>query len=69
MRKNKRLIVLLLPLLLILPFGNFAAAQTPGYVGVAAGEQYTWKARINFGNVDELLSNARDIMVDWKISL
>ncbi|MHA2037256.1 MAG: hypothetical protein ACW972_03015 [Promethearchaeota archaeon] len=69
MRKNKRLIVLLLPLLLILPFGNFAAAQTPGYVGVAAGEQYTWKARINFGNVDELLSNARDIMVDWKANL
>ncbi len=69
MRKNKRLVVLLLPLFLLLPFSNYANAQTPSYVGVAAGEQYTWKARINFGNVDELLTNARDVLVDWKANL
>ncbi|MHA1931227.1 MAG: hypothetical protein ACW96X_01735 [Promethearchaeota archaeon] len=69
MKKNKRLVVLLLPILLLVPFSNFTNAQTPGYVGVAAGEQYTWKARINFGNIDELLTNAREVMVDWKANL
>jgi len=69
MKKNKLLVVLLMPLLLLLPFGNYANAQVPSYVGVAAGEQYTWKAEVEFGNVDELLTNARAVIVDMKANL
>ncbi|MFX0001276.1 MAG: hypothetical protein ACFE88_14275 [Candidatus Hermodarchaeota archaeon] len=69
MRKNKLLIVLLLPILLLIPFSKNANAQVPGYVGVAAGEQYTWKVEAQFGNVDELLDNARSLLLHWKANL
>jgi len=69
MKKNKLVVVLLMPLLLLLPFGNYANAQVPNYVGVAAGEQYTWDAEVQFENVDDLLGNVRDILVDWKANL
>ncbi len=69
MRKNKLLIVLLLPILFLLPFSNYANAQGPDYVGVAVGEQYTWKAEAQFGNVDTLLDNAKALLVDWKDNL
>jgi len=69
MKKNKLLVVLLMPLLLLLPFGNYAKAQVPNYVGVAAGEQYTWDVEVQLGNVDELLGNVRDILVEWKANL
>ena len=69
MKKNKLFIALFLPLLILIPFGNYANAQVPGYVGVAAGEQYEWKAEVHFGNVDDLLTNARDVLIDWKANL
>lgn len=69
MRKNKLLIVLLLPILFLLPFSNYANAQVPDYVGVRAGEQYTWRAEVQFGNVDDLLDNVRALLVDWKANL
>ncbi len=69
MRKKKILVILVLPLFFLLPFGNYAYAQTPDYVGVAPGETYTWKARVNFGAVDDLLDNVRDMLVDWKAQL
>ena len=69
MRKNKLLVFLLLPLFFLLPFGTYVNAQVPGYVGVAEGEQYTWKGEANFENVDDLLDNVRDLLADWKSNL
>ncbi|MFX1588785.1 MAG: hypothetical protein ACFFC1_11560 [Promethearchaeota archaeon] len=69
MRHKKLLVILILPFFFLLPFGKYANAQVPDYVGVAPGDTYTWKATVNFGNVDELLDNMRDLFVDWKAQL
>ncbi|KKK42989.1 MAG: hypothetical protein Lokiarch_30690, partial [Candidatus Lokiarchaeum sp. GC14_75] len=69
MRKDRITSILLLSILFLLPFGIDARAQVPGYVGVEVGDEYTWKAEVNFGNVDELLDNVRDLLVDWKDNL
>ena len=55
--------------MILLPFSNYANAQVPNYVGVAAGDQYTWRAKVNFGNVEDLLTNARAVLIDWKANL
>ncbi|MFX1374581.1 MAG: hypothetical protein ACFFA0_02105 [Promethearchaeota archaeon] len=69
MRKNKLLVVLLLPFLLLLPFGNFTKAQVPSYVGVEEGDEYTWNAQVNFAGVDTLVNNIRDVLVDFQTNL
>lgn len=69
MKKNKLFVVLLMPILLLLPFGNYAKAQVPSYVGVEAGDQYTWSVEVKLENVDDLLGNVRDVIVDWKAGL
>lgn len=72
MRKDKISGILILSILFLLPFGINARAQAlvkPDYVGVEVGDEYTWKAELNFGNVDELLDNVRALLVDWKANL
>lgn len=69
MKKNKILGILLLTILFLLPFGNYANAQVPDYVGVEEGEQYTWNVEVNFEFVDDLLDNVRDVIVDLQTNL
>lgn len=69
MRKNRLLVILLIPILFLLPFGNYGKAQIPSYVGVGEGEQYTWKAEVKFEGVDDFLDNIRDVLVDLKTNL
>jgi hypothetical protein len=69
MRKNKFFAILLVPLLFLLPFGNFAKAQVPSYVGIAEGGDYTWKAEANFAGVNQLLGNVRDVLVEQQENL
>jgi len=69
MRKNKFFAILLVPLLFLLPFGNFAKAQVPSYVGIAEEGDYTWKAEANFAGVNQLLGNVRDVLVEQQENL
>ena len=69
MKKNKILAILSLTILFLLPFGNYANAQVPDYIGVNEGDQYTWKAEVNFEGVDNLLDNVRDVIVDLQSNL
>ena len=66
MRKKTTISVFILSLLLFLSSGNVAKAQTPGYLGVAEGDEYSWKVDITFDGVDTLVNNIRDIMVDYQ---
>ncbi len=69
MRKDRISGLLILSVLFLIPFGINAKAQVPDYVGVNVGDQFTWKAKVNFGNVDDLLDNVRDLLADWKANL
>ena len=69
MRKDRISGILILFILFLLPFGINARAQAPDYVGVEVGDEYTWKVELNFGNVDDLLDNVRNLLVDWKANL
>lgn len=69
MRKNRIFGILLLTILFLLPFGNYANAQVPNYVGVDEGDQYTWDAEVNFDIVDSLLDNVRDVLVDLQTDI
>jgi len=51
MKKNK-LIGLTLFSLLFLTFANYTIAAPPSYVGVQAGQQYTWVPSFNFANIN-----------------
>jgi len=51
MKKN-RVIGLALFSLLFLTFANYTIAAPPNYVGVQAGQQYTWIPSFNFANIN-----------------
>jgi hypothetical protein len=50
--KKSRIIEITLFCLMFFSLLNFTTAASPSYVGVAAGEQYTWVPSINFENVN-----------------
>lgn len=69
MRKKTTISVFLLSILFFLAFGNVAKAQTPSYLGVAEGDEYTWRVNVNFDGVDTFVNNIGDIMVDQQNKL
>ncbi|MDX1798149.1 MAG: hypothetical protein R3255_05830, partial [Candidatus Lokiarchaeia archaeon] len=47
MRKSIPILVCLLGIFFFMPFVNFSKAAPPSYIGVQAGEEYTWTLNIN----------------------
>ncbi|MFX1363972.1 MAG: hypothetical protein ACFFCE_13660 [Promethearchaeota archaeon] len=69
MRKKTTICIFLLSTLFIVPFGNFAKAQPTDFLGVSEGDEYKWKANINFEGVETLIYNMREIIVDQQNKL
>lgn len=67
MKKLKVLVVLAISTLLLIPFGSFAKAQTPSYVGVSEGDIYTWSVQIDADGIDELMDNIGTLIDDLQV--
>ncbi|KKM17701.1 hypothetical protein LCGC14_1673110 [marine sediment metagenome] len=69
MKKLKIIGIILLSTLLLIPFGSFAKALPPTYVGVEEGTTYTWKISLKVAGLDELVDNFGILLDDIEASI
>ena len=67
MKKLRILVVLAISTLLLIPFGSFTRAQPSTYVGVQAGDVYTWKIDLDADGIDELMDNIDTLLDDLQL--
>jgi len=67
MKKLRILVVLAISTLLLIPFGSFAKAQTPAYIGISEGDVYTWKIDLDVDGIDELITNIDTLLDDLQL--